>query len=425
MLIPLGSNSLLFILVACLASSVDLRSVRQREGRLLRAVGVAMLCQFVLLPFIGFCAVKAFTLDKVSGVMLQVVVSSPGGAYSNWWCSLFNADLMLSVAATAVSTILSAGLLPLNLYVYLNASYGGDALMQRLRWDLLFISIGVVTAAVCAGLLASHKLSQLQAKGLQASVRKWRHGLSSLGNVAGLGLITFYFVFSSDEEPIWDKTPAFYAAVAMPAVVALVLSMALTSLPCLHLARPERVAVTIECLYQNTGIAMSIAFSIFSGSEASIAAGTPLYYGFCQTVLIPICARALTSRTLPPCDARCDALHAPCLLTKTASGARVRQTCSPAGNSIGRMRLRPTQSGVCCESLTRTAPPTRVEWAWRLMHLQLKSNGRSPHAPPRPWSRATPQTNRFISHPRGRRYKVVGLLRPRVLFGDLVPPIRA
>ena len=49
--------------------------------------------------------------------MLQVVVSYPGGAYSNWWCSLFNADLMLSVASTALSTLLSAALLPLNLTI--------------------------------------------------------------------------------------------------------------------------------------------------------------------------------------------------------------------------------------------------------------------------------------------------------------------
>lgn len=38
---------------------------------------------------------------------------------------------------------------------------------------------------------------------------------------------------------------------------------------------------------QNTGIGASIALSIFSGADASRAAGTPLYYGACQTLIIP------------------------------------------------------------------------------------------------------------------------------------------
>ena len=101
-------------------------------------------------------------------------------------------------------------------------------------------------------------------------------------------LIVFSVVFSSVDEPIWDKPSHFYLEVALPAIAALTLSSLITTLPCLRLTRPERVAVTIECLYQNTGIATSIALSVFSGADASRAAGTPLYYGVCQTVLIPL-----------------------------------------------------------------------------------------------------------------------------------------
>ena len=69
-----------------------------------------MLLQFVMLPFIGFIVIKLFELDSVYGIMLQVLTACPGGAYSNWWCSLLNADLLLSVTSTGVSTILSAGM---------------------------------------------------------------------------------------------------------------------------------------------------------------------------------------------------------------------------------------------------------------------------------------------------------------------------
>jgi hypothetical protein len=86
-------------------------------------------------------------------------MSSPGGSYSNLWCSFFNADLALvfsnisvtistkkkkkkifihycmcsiitivlldkqSVAMTAASTVVSAAMLPVNLLIYINLAY--------------------------------------------------------------------------------------------------------------------------------------------------------------------------------------------------------------------------------------------------------------------------------------------------------------
>ena len=296
-LIPAFSYVILFCLVACLAATVDMTHAYARGPKLWRGVAVAMAMQFVLLPLVGFLTTRAFNMGQIEGVMLMVVVSSPGGAYSNWWCSLFNADLILSVAATACSTLLAALLLPLNLLIYLSASYGSE-MVGMLRWDLLLLSIGVVTAAVATGLVASRRISRMardeRVEGLgmegggpgRAVMIRARFGHA--GNLFGLVLIIFSVVFSSVDEPIWDKPSHFYIEVALPAIVSLVLSSLLTTLPCLRLTRPERVAVTIECLYQNTGIATSIALSVFSGADASRAAGTPLYYGVCQTVLIPL-----------------------------------------------------------------------------------------------------------------------------------------
>jgi len=270
-------------------ASMKDRDVGIPSKSILRGVVVALVLQFVLLPLIGFCVVRAFDLPRIEGIMLMVVVSSPGGAYSGWWCSLFNADLALSVAATTFSTVISVAMLPLNLLIYLSASYGTSPLSD-LRWDLLVLSLCVQAVAVFSGTLVSCMLSKRAAAGQAQAIRAdWvRMNLNKLGNLAGLCLIIFSIVFSSADEPIWDKEAKFYAATATPCVVALFLSMAITRLPCLRLAPPERVAVTIECLYQNTGIAVSIALSVFSGRDASRAAGSPLYYGVCQTVTIPL-----------------------------------------------------------------------------------------------------------------------------------------
>lgn len=65
------------------------------------------------------------------------------------------------------------------------------------------------------------------------------------------------------------STPLVHRAVGAPAVLALALSTLLSSLPLLQLSRPERVAIAVECTYQNTGIATSLALSMFDKDEAS------------------------------------------------------------------------------------------------------------------------------------------------------------
>jgi hypothetical protein len=49
-----------------------------------------------------------------------------------------------------------------------------------------------------------------------------------------------------------------------------------------------RRAVAVECCYQNTGIATSVAASIFTGDELAVAVGVPLFYGICEAVFLAI-----------------------------------------------------------------------------------------------------------------------------------------
>merc|ERR1712071_299829 len=99
-----------------------------------------------VLPFLGFAVVKALDLSTAEGITLLVVTSSPGGSYSNWWCSLFNADLALSVTMTALSTIFSTFLLPANLLLFAHATYGRDqdSILNSINWGTLFISLTIV-----------------------------------------------------------------------------------------------------------------------------------------------------------------------------------------------------------------------------------------------------------------------------------------
>lgn len=234
---------LLFLLLAGLSGSVDIDLLRQRfRQKTSIAFGVA--CQFIVLPCLGFSAAKAFQFDPVVGIMLITVTSSPGGAYSNWWCSVCNADLALSIAMTTCSTVLSCGLTPLNMLLYTYGAYGESL---NFNFFQLVQPVMVAAAAIFSGLLVSY------------CIPKSRRICNIVGNICGILLITLNVLVSSRDDPVSCRVSA-----------------------------PEAVAIAVEVCYQNTGLAMAIPLSAFDKKDASRAAGVPLFYAFLQVCVLPM-----------------------------------------------------------------------------------------------------------------------------------------
>lgn len=266
--------------------------------------------QFICLPFIGFLMVLLFQLPIEVGITLLVITSSPGGSYSNWWCSMFNADLALSVTMTALSTILATIMLPINLLLYTRYIYTASVL-QSLDWKALFVSLVVVLSGIVSGLLVSHyttvkvnqqrqhrqqqKISNAhdyqngndEAVATTISIENMHRNANRMGNLSGLALILLSVTVSSSHQDarLWDQDISFYTACAFPPLIGLVLAVTLASH--YQLEKPERVAVSIESCYQNTGIATTVALTMFkSESDLATAIGVPLYYGIVEAILI-------------------------------------------------------------------------------------------------------------------------------------------
>lgn len=276
--VELLSAVLLFCLVFGMSATVEL-SHMQKQIHNWRALLIGVGMQFLILPFCGFCVVKIFQLPAEVGITLLVITSSPGGSYSNWFCSLFNAELALSVTMTACSTILSCIMLPLNLIVYTQWTYSA-VVVQSLDWRALFVSLLVVLGGIAAGLLTSHHSTPDTLVATHTRANR-------LGNLAGLALILLSFgVSSSDHQAaLWDQDMAFYTACALPVIIGLVTSVSLATH--FQLDKPERVAVSIESCLQNTGIATTVALTMFeTEQELATAIGVPLYYGIVEAVVI-------------------------------------------------------------------------------------------------------------------------------------------
>ncbi len=82
----------------------------------------------------------------------------------------------------------------------------------------------------------------------------------------------------------WQHGPRFYLGVAFPCVVALALSNLATTK--VGLKKPEWVTLSVECCYQNCGIATSVALSMFQGQESALTLGVPFFYGIVEFLVI-------------------------------------------------------------------------------------------------------------------------------------------
>jgi len=190
---------------------------------------------------------------------------------------MFNADLALSVTMTGLSTICSIFMLPFNLMVYASRSYSSDV-VQALNWFGLILSLVVVISGIAAGI------------GCSAWQNSTRFNLmaNKAGNLAGVALVLYSALVSSTSEDasLLSQDAKFYIGVAIPAIIGIGLATYMGTRA--QLEKPERVSVAVEGCYQNTGIATSVAISMFQSDKLAKALAVPLYYGVVEAVILAI-----------------------------------------------------------------------------------------------------------------------------------------
>mmetsp|Transcript_4865 Transcript_4865/g.14120 ORF Transcript_4865/g.14120 Transcript_4865/m.14120 type:complete len:388 (+) Transcript_4865:80-1243(+) len=269
------SNITLFLLIGGMAGTTDLSGFREQLKNY-KGVGTGVACQFFLLPLLGFLSVQIFSLDRTFGIMLLLVTTSPGGGFSGWWCSIGNADIALSVAMTTVSTIVSIGMLPLNLLLYVQLLFGT---IVNINWFGFGVPIAIVIAAVMSGLFVGTRYPQ------------WKTIFNRIGTLGGLINIVLGLVASQgggeDAVALWDYPIDFYFAVGMPCLAGLLIAFGIARV--LQVKIEECVSICIECCYQNTGLAITVALTVFTDPEETArATAVPIIYAGFEIALIAI-----------------------------------------------------------------------------------------------------------------------------------------
>lgn len=115
-----------------------------------KGVLVGMICQFTIMPFLGFSLAKIFSFPPEIAAGLILVGSSPSGLASNVMSYLSKANLALSVTMTAMATALAPVLTPFLM------SWLGGAYVPVDFLSMMWSIFQIVIIPVILGLIFNH-----------------------------------------------------------------------------------------------------------------------------------------------------------------------------------------------------------------------------------------------------------------------------
>ena len=206
-----------------------------------RKVGLGVLCQFLVMPALGFSLARGFHLETGLAVGLILVSCCPGGTASNVVTYLARGNLALSVLMTMCSTLLAIALTPL-LTGWLAGKY-----VEVDRWNLFLNMVAVVLVPVLAGVALNRVLP-----GLVRYITPWSPVLSVLIIVLIVGGI-----IGASKEVIREHFGVLLLAVFLLHALGFALGYGLARV--LGFPLIDRRTVSVEVGMQNSGLGSALA----------------------------------------------------------------------------------------------------------------------------------------------------------------------
>ena len=142
-----------------------------------RGVGIGILCQFTIMPFVGAGLALAFGLEPEVAAGIVLIGAAPSGLASNVMAYIGKANLALSVTLTTVATLLAPFITPFYMQWLAGELIPIDA------WDMMKDIIRITIVPIVLGLLVNYLLQWLHAK------TGWLKRLMPKLSMAGIALI--------------------------------------------------------------------------------------------------------------------------------------------------------------------------------------------------------------------------------------------
>lgn len=117
-----------------------------------KAVVIGIMCQFTIMPFVGFAIANSFDFPPEIAAGVILIGCVPSGLASNVMSYIANANVPLSITVTAIATLLAPLMTPLLMELLAGQFVSVDFL--AMMWDITKI----VILPICAGLLYNYFL---------------------------------------------------------------------------------------------------------------------------------------------------------------------------------------------------------------------------------------------------------------------------
>ena len=211
--------------------------------------------QWTIMPFLAWALAKAFALDDALALGVVLVGCCPGGTASNVITYIAKGDLSLSVAMTAVSTLIAPVATPFLVWLLAGRSVDVDVagMLSSILW--------VVILPIVAGLAAKRAFPAATARAVDA--------MPAVSSLAICFIVAV--VVAANASKLLSGGIAVMAVVALHNLSGLALGYAAAMLAGMDSAK--RRAVAIEVGMQNSGLASSLATLHFAAYPMAAVPG--------------------------------------------------------------------------------------------------------------------------------------------------------
>jgi BASS family bile acid:Na+ symporter len=253
-----------------------------------RAIGVALVCQLVVLPVLCFGLVLLLGLSPILCVGMMLLAASPGGTSASLFSHIFRGDVALNITVTAINSFLAVLTLPLVVNFSIAYFLSGDQSIG-LQFDKLTQVLAVVVLPVFLGMAVRYRAPDF-AERMDKPVR--------IASVVVLVVIAVAAIIS-ERANIGGYLAAIGVAAAVFCLLSLTLGYVLPRLA--RIGHRQSIAVSMEIGVHNGALAITIAVSLLGSTEMAIPAAIyiilqPFLAAAVGTVIVRNLARAQRTR---------------------------------------------------------------------------------------------------------------------------------
>ncbi|MBO6726071.1 MAG: bile acid:sodium symporter family protein [Rhizobiaceae bacterium] len=218
--------------------------------------------QVVLLPAVAFLIVSAWPLPPEIAVGVMIIATVPGGVTSNILTRYAGGDTALSISLTALISLVSIVTVPVIVFFALG-HFGGIEPANLSVTSTALAMFAMVAVPVGAGILVRARAGRF-ARSIHTPAR----------NLSGVLLVlvvaTAFMSAGSDVTGYFVRAGlvAFTLNISM-------LALAFAGAALIGLARPQRVALSLECGLQN--VTMAVTLVVLLGLPGAYAIPAAVY----------------------------------------------------------------------------------------------------------------------------------------------------